>query len=585
MTEIKADNPTAPTVAQTVSRYEKFPTIQIDPATESVCKGKAAVSAFLEEHLGGRNLILEAYPGVSEDLLRELAEHAGIKRIFWAKDILRDRQELAALLAPILTDDRVFGRMYYGTLGEFVDGEKLAAMRAAVSEEMGGAAVVGFGASLVAKEGLLVYADISRWEIQLRYRAGMPNYLSDNPDEDILRKYKQGYFLEWRIADKVKAAFRKKMDCYIDANTDEPVLISRTLFDRTLQETAARPFRTVPYFDPGVWGGQWMKQVCGLDPAQPNYAWSFDGVPEENALRFDFDGIVLEMPAMNLVLSRPKELLGQKVFARFGAEFPIRFDFLDTMGGQNLSLQVHPTTEYIKKQFGMPYTQDESYYMLDAGEDACVYLGLKDGVSVDELVAALEEAQQNGTVFDAERYINKWPAKKHDHFLIPAGTCHCSGKNAMVLEVSATPYIFTFKLWDWGRVGLDGKPRPIHIAHGRQVIAERYTKWVKDNLVSQIRTVSKTADCLEEHTGLHELEFIETRRFTTESAVEIDCHESVNMLNLVDGSRCVVESVDGGFAPYEVHYAETFIVPEQVGRYRIRAVDGEIKLLQAFVRV
>ena len=294
---------------------------------------------------------------------------------------------------------------------------------------------------------------------------------------------------------------------------------------------------------------------------------------------------ILEMPAMNLILRHPKELLGRKVYARFGAEFPIRFDLLDTMGGQNLSLQVHPTTDYIHRNFGMAYTQDESYYILDADKDACVYLGLKEGVRVEEMIAELEAAQQDGKPFDAEKYINRIPAKKHDHFLIPAGTIHCSGKGAVVLEISATPYIFTFKLWDWGRLGLDGKPRPINIGRGAEVIAERRTEWVRKNLVNPVCTLAENEHYTEEHTGLHELEFIETRRFTIRDRAEIDCHESVNVLNLVEGTACFVESADGSFDPFEVHYAETFIVPECVGKYRLRAVGGPVKVMQAYVRI
>ena len=97
----------------------------------------------------------------------------------------------------------------------------------------------------------------------------------------------------------------------------------------------------------------------------------------------------------------------------------------------------------------------------------------------------MRNAQEKGT-FDAESYVNQFPVKKHDHVLIPAGTVHCSGKGTMVLEISATPYIFTFKMWDWGRVGWDGRPRPIHIERALDNIQwERDTQWVKDNLIHQ----------------------------------------------------------------------------------------------------
>ena len=404
-------------------------------------------------------------------------------------------------------------------------------------------------------------------------------------DEDILKKYKRGYFIEWRIADKHKAERFNCFDYVVDTNkSNDPKMISSDTFIDSLKQLAQKPFRTVPYFDPGVWGGQWMKEVCNLDVNQPNYAWSFDGVPEENSILFDYDGVTVELPAMDLVLYQPKELLGEQVYSRFGAEFPIRFDFLDTMEGQNLSLQVHPLTEYIKKNFGMSYTQDESYYILDAKEDAHVYLGLKEGIQPNEMISDLESAQRGEIVFDADKYINKFPAKKHDHFLIPAGTCHCSGKNAMVLEISATPYIFTFKLWDWQRLGLDGLPRPINIEHGKHVIQwDRTTKWVKENLVNATYEVKEEGnDCKIEHTGLHELEFIETRRYTINNDSLHKTHGTVNMLNLIDGKSAIIE---GNFEPFIVHYAETFIIPASINEYTIKPYDcDEVKVLKAYVR-
>jgi mannose-6-phosphate isomerase class I len=278
------------------------------------------------------------------------------------------------------------------------------------------------------------------------------------------------------------------------------------------------------------------------------------------------------------------------VHGRFGDEFPIRFDFLDTMGGGHLSFQVHPLTEYIQQTFGMHYTQDESYYMLDAGPDATVYLGVKTGIDPAEMIRDLETAQADpAKPFPDEKYVNRWPAKKHDHFLIPAGTVHCSGGNGMVLEISATPYIFTFKLWDWGRLGLDGRPRPIHINHGKKVIQfDRDTEWTRANLVNQVTEIASGDGWREERTGLHEREFIETRRHWFTKTVPHHTNGGVNVLNLIEGREAIVESPTGAFAPFVVHYAETFIIPAAAGAYTIRphgeSIGQECATIKAFVR-
>ena len=566
------------------SEYNRFPSTKIQG--HHAYHGYDAIYEELKAKVNENStIVFDYYPGVNEEEVYELVKRFSPALEINMNDVFKEGKTITEQMKYNLTDDRVFGKMYYGNLADFIDEDNLKTAKEKVENANGLTIIYGVGAGLVSHGDVYVYFDMARWEIQLRYRKGMTNFKADNPDEDILKKYKRAYFIEWRIADKHKESGFEAFDYVVDTNKEnDPKMISGDTFRESLKQLAQKPFRTVPYFDPGVWGGQWMKEVCNLDPSAPNYAWSFDGVPEENSILFDYDGVVVEFPAMDLVLYQPKQLLGLQVYSRFGAEFPIRFDFLDTMEGQNLSLQVHPLTEYIKKNFGMTYTQDESYYILDAKEDAHVYLGLKEGIQPDEMIHDLERAQAGEIVFDAEKYVNKFPAKKHDHFLIPAGTCHCSGSGAMVLEISATPYIFTFKLWDWQRVGLDGLPRPINIEHGKHVIQwDRTTNWVKEHLVNATYDVKEEGNnCKIEHTGLHELEFIETRRYTVKDTSYHKTNGTVNMLNLIDGQSAIVE---GDFEPFIVHYAETFIIPASIKEYTIKPYHcDEIKVLKAYVR-
>jgi hypothetical protein len=92
----------------------------------------------------------------------------------------------------------------------------------------------------------------------------------------------------------------------------------------------------------------------------------------------------------------------------------------------------------------------------------------------------------------------------------------------------------------------------------------------------------------EERTGLHELEFLETRRHWFQKPVVHDTRDTVHVLNLVAGEEAIVDSPDGAFAPYVVHYAETFVVPAAIGPYRIQphglATGHECATMQASVR-
>ncbi|HEY1578952.1 MAG TPA: class I mannose-6-phosphate isomerase [Terracidiphilus sp.] len=538
-------------------------------------------------------LCVECYPGAFDNQIKlTLEEGLRPAEVIYAPDLLKPVRCIDDMLRGVLGDDPVFGQMNDISLQAFFDEAKLSRAREKVASwRTGLLLVVGVGAALVCPDpDILVYADMARWEIQGRQRRNeVANLGSDNFSERPSLKYKRAFFVDWRAADRLKKELLPKADYFLDTNSSTPKLVSGDCVREGLKKVVSRPFRVVPYFDPGPWGGHWMEEVCDLPRDAPNHAWCFDCVPEENSLLLTFGEVEIELPAIDLTFVHPHELLGDSIYSRFGSEFPIRFDFLDTMGGGNLSLQVHPRTEYIQKHFGMNYTQDESYYLLDADDEGSVYLGLRAGIDREAMIRELRTAQDGGPSFQAERYVNKFPAHKHDHFLIPAGTIHCSGKGSMVLEVSATPYIFTFKLWDWGRLGLNGLPRPIHLDHGLANIAwDRETEWVRKSLINRVEFIDKGAGWTEERTGLHHLEFIETRRTWFTDRTVHDTQGTVNVLNLVEGREAIVESLNGDFDPFVVHYAETFIVPAAVGGYSIRPV-GEARgskcgIVKAFVR-
>ncbi|REE67663.1 mannose-6-phosphate isomerase class I [Paenibacillus taihuensis] len=578
--------------------YNKAPSVTIRGYEHEAWSGYEAIGYTLSAAVARKGkekavVVIECYPGVrQQEILDGLSDVLRPSLVVQSEDAALDPSEVDAKVERYMTDDRVFGYMTPFTIAEFYDAQRIAALQEQIkSADNGIIIVIGFGASLIAKGDVLVYADMARWEIQLRYRSKeYANWRTAHKEEDILRLYKRGFFFEWRMADRLKRSLLEGIDYYLDTNTkDEPKLLTKQALFAGLAQAVSQPFRLVPYFDPGVWGGTWLEANIELPKRAHPYAWGFDGVPEENSLYFNYDTIRVELPSINVVFFESIKLLGEKVYSRFGAEFPIRFDFLDTIGGQNLSLQVHPTTDYIREQFGMPYTQDESYYILEASPGAEVYLGLKDNIEPEAMLADLRQAQEGGFTFPAEQYVNVYPAAKHDHFLIPAGTVHCSGSGCMVLEISATPYIFTFKLWDWDRLGLDGKPRPVHVEHGSKVIQwDRTTDWTTNSCVSPIETIAEGEGWKEERTGLHELEFIETRRHWFSAPVLHESNGSVHMLNLIEGEEAVVESPDGAFEPFMIRYAETFIVPASVTSYTIRpsgpSIGSTIGTIKAYVR-
>ena len=581
-----------------ISNYDKSPAINLPEYANCCYAGWTDITAQIRDKAGAlqkttKTIVVECYHGVYDnEIAVQLKNAFPDATFFYSSQAMLSENEINNKLQPDITDDEIFGYMTRHNINCYFDPLKTETIRKEIASIKQGVIIIyGIGAAyLLPEPDILIYADMARWEIQMRFRRNeISNIGINNKDERFSLQYKRAFFVDWRVCDRFKKTLMHRWDYVLDTNIhNQPKMATRETVEAGLRQAVRQPFRVVPFFDPGPWGGQWLKDVCDLDRSEVNFAWGFDCVPEENSLLLDFGGVRFEIPSINLVFAYPRQLLGEPVHGRFGDEFPIRFDFLDTMQGGNLSLQVHPLTEYIQEKFGMQYTQDESYYILDAKDDAVVYLGLKEDATPEAMLSELKKAQSSG-VFDAEKHVGVYKIKKHDHVLIPAGTIHCSGANSMVLEISATPFIFTFKLWDWGRLGLDGRPRPINIIHGEKVIQwDRRESWVKKEILNRITTIAEGDGWIEERTGLHEREFIETRRHWFTKPVLHYTNGSVNVLNLIEGREAIIESPSDAFKPFVVHYAETFIIPEAVKEYTIRpygeAEDKQCATIKAYVR-
>lgn len=574
------------------SNYDKFPSTSIKG---EIIKGwQDILDAMKEMLIQDKTLIIDLYPGVIEEELIENLQKLGVDNFYNVRqDLFKPENIVKEMTQRYMTDDVLFGYIAPLTMQDFFDLDKVQTTKQEIQSSTGTNLVVGIGASLLATEtATVLYIDMARWEIIQRFRREEAPALGiDDRKEPTSIQHKRAYFIDWRLADRYKDKLYQRVNYWLDTHIkDEPKMISKDVFMEGIEKTINRPFRVVPFFDPAPWGGQWMREVFDLDQSKPNYGWCFDCVPEENSLLLNIDGTPFEMPSINLVQLHTRKLLGEPVEARFGKDFPIRFDFLDTVAGGSLSLQVHPTTQYIREKFGMFYTQDESYYMVDAMEGAYVYLGLKTGINKDDMIDDLRKAQRGEIVFDAEKYSNKIPARKHDHFLIPGGTVHCSGPQGVVLEISSTPNLFTFKLWDWGRLGLDGKPRPINVEHGKNVIDwGRDTEYTFKHLVNVVEKVDEGDGWVEEKTGLHNNEFIETRRHWFTKTVTHKTDNSVNVFNLLEGEEAIIESPKNKFDPFVVHYGETFIIPAWIEEYTIRpygeAEGKQCVTIKAYVRI
>ncbi len=547
--------------------YEIFPAFKIKEGT--VLTGFETLARELSTE---KTVIIDGFGGVIWDNFREnLNMHLdklGVKPLWFdIRACLKTEDTINTMITGSLNgDDPVFGKRFTGNIQDFFDEYKLNLI--SPDEDAGMNIVYGTGAALCGWIGKLIYLDLPKNEIQYRMRARSIYNLGSATHYENTQMYKRFYFVDWPVLNEHKKNLLPEIDVIIDEQRVSEISWMhgkdlRTALDQVLKHA----FRARPWFEAGVWGGQWMKEkLTGLYQEEINYAWSFELITPENGIVLEQNENLLEISFDFLLYHDNVKVLG-KAADRFGYEFPIRFDFLDTFDGGNLSIQCHPRTDYIREHFGETFTQDETYYILDCKPGAEVFLGFQDDIDPEKFRAGLEDAQHNGTELNVREYVQTFPANKHDLFLIPNGTIHASGMNNMVLEISSTPYIFTFKMYDWQRLDLTGKPRPINIGHAfNNLDFDRKGKWVADHLVSKPELIERTGRMSRYLLPTHPEHFYRIERYEFSGEVSITTNGQCHIGMLVEGRAIDIATDD---LVQTFHYAETFVIPAAAAEYKL----------------
>ncbi len=446
--------------------------------------------------------------------------------------------------------------------------------------------VHGPGAALI-RHDVLWYADLPKRYAEAAVGAGRGRNLGQ-PEGTGRGTTRRLFYIDWPIQDRHRDAVAPGVDRWFDAQdpASPPSLDGATL-RASLAALAQHPFRVQPTFMTVSWGGNWVQRVLGGNVGERNSGITYELIAPENGVLIGDDAEhLVEVPFQLLVALAPDAVLGPAVHATFGTSFPIRFDYLDTVDGGNLSVHCHPMAEYMRRTFGWPYTQHESYYVMVGGEGSVIFLGLREDVDLEQFERQAHEATAHGREFDILRYVQGHPATQHQLFAVPAGTPHGSGKGNVVLEVSATPYLYSLRFYDWLRRDEKGGLRPVHVNHAFANLQHDHVgRAVTEDLIRPARTL-RAGDCWREEalSSLPEV-FYEVRRLVLESGAQVpdDTAGRFHILNVVEGPGLVIETHAGDV--HDLAYAETIVVPAAVGPYRVRSTTGEpVLVVKALVR-
>lgn len=576
----------------------------------SLTTGTLAAAARLAQEFAAaieaaprRNLIV-AFDGYTTaswtqliNLLSQQLELRGVD--FEAVDFARtykSEEQINRMLHPYLEWDRakdptlLYGRVFKGGYEALLDDRKSEEFERQIAgfktPAAAGRVIAVYGCGCLVgrfREAYDVkcYLDVTPKESILRIRRGEYANLGDRTARPANRVIRRCYYADFEMAIHLRGELLRGglLDYYVASDHSEGLqLLPRTALEEMLSALAAYPFRCRPVYLEGVWGGTYVKKLRNLPQSMRNCAWVFDLIPMEVSIVVEAGSEQIEFPFFTFVQREGEAIMGSACVRKFGGYFPIRFNYDDTYHSSgNMSIQVHSGEQYNREHFDELGRQDESYYVVAAGHDARTWVGFRDDADTDRFIREIKLADSEHKPVDYQRYIHYEVSQPGLQVMLPAGTIHSSGRNQVVLEIgSLTIGSYTYKLYDYLREDLDGKPRPIHTWHGERTLAfDRRASWVRSNLVQQPRLVRQGDGWAEYIVGESDLLYFSLRRLEFDKQITDHTQGRFHVLALVDGECVRIRSAEHPERYFDARFMDMVVVPADMGSYVIENLRSE----------
>ena len=324
------------------------------------------------------------------------------------------------------------------------------------------------------------------------------------------------------------------------------------------------PYKFAPVLIERIWGGDALARYGKSVSTGKRIGESL-----EICDRDDIQSVITNGPDAGKTLRQQIETNGEKLLGSNcgnARRFPLLIKLLDAR--ERLSLQVHPPAEVARKLGGEPKT--EMWYVLEASQDAHLIAGFRHGVTRADFMRALEEQPKASKLEDC---VYRFPIAQGDTFFVPAGRMHAIDAGVVLVEIQQSSDT-TYRIYDWGRVGLDGKPRRLHVKESLACINFRDIEPGIQRAKEQIKGINgwqRLVEC--EHFHVHQIDLHDIWPDQCDGT-------TFHIITCVKGALSVLTS-DG--KKERINVGEFVLLPAALGHYTLTPLATPARALKAYV--